>query len=377
MNLLVLAHEFPPYPGGIGTYSHQIALAAAEMGHKVTVLAPDFGLDNSGFDARQPFAVKRFSGHLYSKKGLPRVVWELLKIRPWRYDLVHLTDLSFLLPLHYLIKIISVKHIVTVHGTDILSKTKSPFMKMLGSPAIFAGAEYVVANSRFTANLFRKNYSYVAAEKVRAALLGVNAEWFRKSADEVDPFKRFNLPRGRKLLLTVARLDERKGQDKMLEALAMLPDAAKEDMAYVIAGKEQSQTYLARLKELAETCGVPVIFTGAISNAEVRALYGVSWLFCMPNTPHPGRVEGFGLAYLEAAAQGLPSLATAMGGVPEVIDNAVTGILLESPAAGAIRDTLLELMRNPGKVPQMGEAARARAETFVWRKTAEQTYPAA
>src|ERR1700712_2234438 len=70
LRILALAGEFPPYPGGIGTYAYNMAEAATALGAEVTVLAPDYGKLSSD-DADAPFKIIRFPGGEHSNKQLP------------------------------------------------------------------------------------------------------------------------------------------------------------------------------------------------------------------------------------------------------------------------------------------------------------------
>ena len=60
MNILLLSSEYAPARGGIGTYAHEIALAATQLGARVTLVAPDYAQDMSAHDRAMPFAIHRF-----------------------------------------------------------------------------------------------------------------------------------------------------------------------------------------------------------------------------------------------------------------------------------------------------------------------------
>ena len=89
---------------------------------------------------------------------------------------------------------------------------------------------------------------------------------------------------------------------------------------------------------------------------------------------HQKKVEGFGLVYLEAAAQSLPSIASPMGGVPEVVIQNKTGCLIEEHTPQAVAKTIQHLLANPEKVKTFGENALEWAKTFTWEACARNTY---
>jgi phosphatidylinositol alpha-1,6-mannosyltransferase len=76
----------------------------------------------------------------------------------------------------------------------------------------------------------------------------------------------------------------------------------------------------------------------------------------------PSRGEGFGIAFLEAAAFSKPSVAVAEGGAPEVIEDGVSGRLVDPADQGALAQTLTDLLGRPAELARLGEGARRRLE---------------
>lgn len=376
-NILILTHEFPPFCGGIGTYCAEMAAQAAAMGHKVTVLAPTYGADNSAHDRTKPYRIIRFPGGFYSTAGMPRVLWEVLKIDAGTYDIVHAAEWSFAVACHLLYPLKKFKFITTLHGTDIFGFETSRLVKLLRAREALRHAHIVTANSHFTANLARQYHPYYPTERIVTTHLGVNDFWFSEADDTAPLREKYGIPQGRRIILSVARLDPRKGHAHVLRALKQLSQADKDRLAYVIVGVADDLKHEEQLRRLAKECGVPVVFTGRIGNEEVRGLYRESWVFCLPGMKDAKKIEGFGLVYLEAAAQGLPSVALPVGGVPEIVLDGQTGWLLNSEAPEELAACFSALLKNPAQVSTFGDAARERARHFSWRRCAELTYNAA
>ena len=375
MRILIMTHEFPPFRGGVGTYCVETARAAVAEGCTVEILAPDFGKDNSAEDRRYPFTVRRFAGGVYATRALPRLLLALLRAKPWTFDVVHAADWPFVMLIPWLRSLIRGRIVATMHGTDVLLLAKSRMAGWLFGRAYLRGADHVVANSRFTEKLVLEYHPYLASPRRTAVtLLGVDPFWFDPAVGASETLDRHGVPKNRKLLLTVARLDVRKGHRHLLQALALLPQHVKDQLAYVIVGKALDPAYHDELKQLAQASGVPVVFAGAVSNEDVRNFYATAWLFCMLAEPNPEKVEGFGLAYLEAAAQSLPSVAAPNGGVPEVVLDGETGVLLADRAPEKLANLLVDLLGRQDDVVKLGSAARAWAQTFSWRRCAELTY---
>lgn len=372
--ILILTHEFLPFRGGIATYCAEIALAATAMGHKVTVVGPDYGQDNSRDDNDKPYSVRRFSGGLYKTSQLPRVIWEVLKIKPEDFDIIHAAEWSFVVALHLVRPFRKIPFIATMHGTDIFGFATSKVTRTLGATDTLKYADYVTTNSAFTAKLTQSQHPYINDENLITTLLGVNSWWSQQPHGVSELMDRYKIPAGRKILLTVARMDERKGHRRMLQALALLPQDDKDKLVYVIVGECLNADYLAELHALADAAGLPVIFTGSIDTEDVRKFYQLSWLYCMIAEAHPKKVEGFGLVYLEAASQALPSLATPIGGVPEVVIHDKTGYLVEERTPNAVADALKTLLNSPGLVETYSRNALEWAKNFTWQRCASQTY---
>jgi phosphatidylinositol alpha-1,6-mannosyltransferase len=236
--ILILTHEFLPFKGGIATYCHEIARAAVHAGHDVTIIAPDYDQDNAADDARAPYNVTRFRGGMYNSRQFPRVLFELLKINPASYDCIHAAEWSFVLGMAVLQPLKKIPFIATMHGTDIIGFHASRLAKILHAQYALDKADKILANSNYTNKLVLKYNPGMDPKKVVTTLLGVSPYWFEKTkADPRYIFEKYGIDPSRKIILTVARLDERKGHAEVLVGLKALPAAIKDKLAYVIVGK--------------------------------------------------------------------------------------------------------------------------------------------
>lgn len=168
---------------------------------------------------------------------------------------------------------------------------------------------------------------------------------------------------GPPVLLFVGRLVTRKGVDRLLDALARLPDRPWR-LEVVGFGPERD-----RLERTADALGLAdrVVFLGRVSDAELVDAYRRASAFVLPATlDERGDTEGLGVVLLEAMAYGLPVLATARGGIVDVVVDGETGLLvadeIDALAAGVTR-----LLDDPAAARRMGERGRARVrEAFGW-----------
>jgi glycosyltransferase involved in cell wall biosynthesis len=366
--LLLLTGEFPPRHGGIGTLALGLAEAAQRDGHDVTVSAP---LCADSAPDEFPFAVERYAPgpDWRVRPALLRRVWKIATRQPW--DIIHALDTPHARALGALNLLRRIPYIATVHGDELLAcrGLKRDAWRALG---VYRTADKIVCNSRYTEALLRDGGFVAPSMPTVVSYCGVSEFWFE--SEPVDIRTALGLPQDRQIILTVARLDERKGHGLVLEALERLPETQQRDLAYVVVGPDVDPSFATNLRARAAASPVPVIFTGPLPDRSVRALYAAAAVFCMPNEAHRDRVEGFGQAFLEAGAQGIPSVAARLGGIPEAVIDGATGLLTPPGDAAALAHALEMILRHPDLRQRLGAAARAHAQRMSFERCMRLTY---
>ncbi len=179
------------------------------------------------------------------------------------------------------------------------------------------------------------------------------------------------------MLLTVGRLDERKGHDTIIASLPKILQR-EPDAVYLIVGKGRT---LSHLQKLAKENGVEdkVIFAGYVPDEDLPDYYRLCDVFILANritekdTTLAGDVEGFGIVFVEANSTGKPVIGCHSGGVVESVEDGKTGILVEPGNSEAIADAVIQLFGDEDKRKKMGEYGRERAvEKFEWDKLSKQ-----
>ncbi len=169
---------------------------------------------------------------------------------------------------------------------------------------------------------------------------------------------------GKTIFLTVGGLKERKGQDLVIESLAIVKKSYK-DFIYILVGAGEFRSVLeAKAKE----CGVSdqVVFAGSQdSSALVTYFHACDVYVHTPKVVHYN-FEGFGIVYLEAGACGKPSVATNSGGVADAVIDGETGIILQDGDTEGVAGALLELSTNAVLRKKMGESGQAYAKGHDW-----------
>lgn len=171
-------------------------------------------------------------------------------------------------------------------------------------------------------------------------------------------------------VVAAARLEPLKGLDLAIEAIAALPERIRPEL--VIAGGPTTghDAYPADLREHARAHGLAagIRFLGPQSRDDLAALLRGARMLLVPS-----HSETYGLVALEAAASGIPVVATASGGLVEAVEHDVTGLLVGSRNAAAWTDAVRRLLEDDTLSTRLGAAGRARALDRTWERTAAAT----
>jgi phosphatidylinositol alpha-1,6-mannosyltransferase len=220
-------------------------------------------------------------------------------------------------------------------------------------------ARLVVANSGYTADLVSRR---APGARVAALPLGVDHRRFCPG-DRLTARRCFGIADDQLVILSVSRLLPHKGHRLVFRALAAAAAVAGADFVYLIAGQGRDMMPLQRDAQ-ALGLGTIVRWLGYVPDAELPELYRSANLFvlCTREDDDQPEVEGFGLAFLEAQACGIPVVGTRTGGIPDAIVEGQSGWLIDQDDVAALTKILLELAENPESFRRMGLTARQRVE---------------
>jgi phosphatidylinositol alpha-1,6-mannosyltransferase len=218
---------------------------------------------------------------------------------------------------------------------------------------IIRGAKWIAANSQSTKSLVERwgipqqNVVIVHPPLTDAAI---------KASHQLP-----SIPRsGVYTLTTVSRIVPSKGHDIVLHAIKILENA-QVPCRYVIAGEGPERDALERL---AVELGIQekVHFAGFLSEDEKWRLLQSADVYVMTSRVNLKEAhEGFGIAFLEAAACGIPAIGSKAGGIEDAVVDGTTGILVEPDSPKQLADALMFLYQNPEKRKEMGKAGLERA----------------
>ncbi len=207
--------------------------------------------------------------------------------------------------------------------------------------------------------------------KIRIVPPGVDRGLF-SPGDRAAARRRLHLSNLR-LLLFVGRLQRHKGPDVAIRTLAETvsrdPVAGRDLVLAIVGGPSgaSGESELSRLMELAYALGISdrVMLFPPQRQAHLVDFYRAADVVLVPS-----RSESFGLVALEAQACGVPVVAARVGGLPFIVNDDATGLLVDGHDPADHAERVLELLRDPGRASAMGRAASRAAQSFTWDATA-------
>jgi phosphatidyl-myo-inositol dimannoside synthase len=360
---LVVTNDFPPRPGGIQTFVHNMAVRMPA--EQIVVYASPWrdGSEVARFDAEQPFQVIRDrTTMLLPTPRVTRRAAEILRAEGcgsvW---FGAAAPLGLMAPA--LRRAGASRLLGMTHGHE-AAWAQLPASRQL-LRRIGAGTDTLTYLGEYTRSRIAAAVGPEAAARMAQVPPGVDEKTFHPDSGGAQVRARLGLS-SRPVIVCVSRLVRRKGQDTLIRALPGVLAAEPDTVLLIVGGGP----YRADLERLAADTGVAasVRFTGAVPWAELPAHYGAGDVYAMPCRTRRGGldVEGLGIVYLEASATGLPVVAGDSGGAPDAVLEGETGYVVPGHGLDALTDRLLTLLQDPALRARLGARGRAWVEQS-WR----------
>ncbi len=232
-------------------------------------------------------------------------------------------------------KILGIPYIVSIHGSDIHAFNNVLFRRMY--KIVLRNADFVTANSKKTAMVA----SQIVKKDIEIIPMGVDLDVFHSNKIKI---KYSNKKKNIKILF-VGRLIDLKGVNFLLEAVSRVKLKYPEIILSIIGDGPEYRNLKNIVNEL--KLQKHVNFLGTIPNHMLPDVYRSSDVFVIPSIINEnGETEGLGTVALEAMACGVPVIGSNVGGIPDIIKDRITGLLVEEKNGKAIADSIFEILEN-------------------------------
>ena len=349
---LIVTRSFPPEIGGMQNLMWGLTNNLAKY-HMIKVFA-DHHDQHKNYDEKVSFSIERVRGiKLLRKYRKAHLANEFLKKNKNIKGVIadHWKSLE-------LIKT-NKKKICLIHSKEINHNKGSYLNKRMLN--VLNSVNSVISNSEYTKNLAVS--CGVDENKISIIHPGVYPveDLDKKTLNEAEKLLEHKKPR----LITVSRFDKRKNHEKIIMALRNLKELYP-DIVYTCIGYGEEEDNIKKLvKELNLTDHV--LFFKNITKNLKNALVAKSNLFVMPSVIYKKSVEGFGIAFIEAAQYGIPSIGGKDGGASDAIDHEKSGLICDGNNLDEIYSSINSMLEN-NKFLEYGKTAKTNSTKFEWKK---------
>lgn len=368
--------------GGAESYVSTMADALVEQGHRVSIIA--FGQADHSKTHLSLIEVQKPNLHWFLYRGLPvakslampvreiewsRRMWSALAALH-QEDPVDVVETGETLVLQQLVSGRKPPLVVRGHGNPLAIKrfgdTRANFGDRLGRKLQLAGmrrASAITAVSKFQARELARELS-LPIEAIRVIPNPISPALLREARERpaVDASK--------PVVLYTGRIELNKGSLELLRSVKRVAASFSEVEFAIVGGRHNSINDETLERALAaDDTREHVRVLGHVPWQQLAEWYRRATVFVMPS-----HYETFGISVIEAMAFGLPVVATNVGGLPEIVEDGVTGILVPPKDPDALAEAAIHLLRDPELRRRLGRAARDRVVSeFSIERVVEQT----
>lgn len=368
MATLLISDMFPPKTGGSSRWFWEIY---SRLPRDQFVIAAGEDVHQAKFDRTHDLQVLRlpltFSDWgVFNPKTLSwywKVLQQLMKIvRAEQIDQIHC---GRSLPEGWMAWMLKqgcgIPYVCYVHGEEVNKNYVGRPTGLLTSrqlrwmlKRVLSDADGLIANSRSTKRILMDDWG-LPESRIHLMYPGVDGRWFVPMESNEAERRRLGWT-GRRVVLTVGRLDARKGHDQMIRALQRIRMSVP-DVLYAIIGDGERREFLEALVER-EGLMHHVSFLGEVEESTLLSCYQQCDLFVLPNRQVGNDIEGFGIVLVEAQACGKAVVAGDSGGTAETLWEPHTGRIVSCEDVHQLSSVVVELLTDPELRYRMGTAAR-------------------
>lgn len=373
---IIISDEFPPCKGGgIAEWALGIAMNLGNKGYDVTVLSRWKKNDDLIQEHKiHPFIVRNMKGRDWNRYRYWYALyylWNALRKTPNAIVIAATWELGA--PMTRLKNVfLDSRYIVVGHGLEITKIDNTGKINCFSTT--INGALTTIAVSHFTQEEINKRIHSIHNKAVFLPN-GVDTKRFFYTSNYSHLKDQLSIAPDTKIILTLARVIERKGHDTVLKALPAILSKYP-DTVYIIAGPGDG-TYLDKLHALIKELDLSknVRFTSFVDDKDLNAFYSMSDIYVMVSRflEPQGDSEGFGITFLESNACGCPVIGSYSGGIPDAVEDEVNGFLVQPDDPYSLADKILQVFDDIDLHQKLAVQGLKRVQTrFTWDAITEQ-----
>jgi phosphatidylinositol alpha-1,6-mannosyltransferase len=247
-----------------------------------------------------------------------------------------------------------VRIVALTHGHEVWWAKVFPFNLLLRR--IGTGVDSLTYLGEYTRQMISRPLTQSARNAMTKIAPGIDTDHFSpRNSENLRQSLQLNQ---KKVIVCVARLVHRKGQDKLIDAMPSILESVSNAHLLIVGQGPYHPKLVKRVKKLG--LEENVTFAGRVNYEKLPEYICVGDLFAMPSRSRFGglEVEGLGIAYLEASACGLPVIAGSSGGAPDAVVAGKSGEVVNGADITAIAHTVIKFLRDPVGSQQMGQFGR-------------------
>ncbi len=396
MKICVLTHTYPRFPGDTNApFVRNLSLQIAQRGHHVSVITSfDPAFDIRSLDRHIRLFLYRYIwpdrfhilGYSRTIEGNIRFRKRMLLLSPFLFFFGFIKTLSVarsikadILHAHWILpngfigalvsRILGIPLVITLHGSDVFTAEKNPLFSLM---ARIAGRCALWMTTPSPDHFKRLRRIGVRTDRLEMVPNGTDPVEFQpdpKTRAEIR--KSLGIQDDSILVFALGRMVYVKGFDVLLRAYARVIQQ-NNTIHLVIAGEgAQKEEWMT----LAQNLGLKdrVVWPGALDRSQVAQFLSASDIFVVPSVQHPsGAVDGLPVVIPEAMSSALPIIGSDVGGIPVVVQDGISGIIVPQRDETSLAEAILKLAHDSALRQSLGEKGRCFVlEKLTWKNLAE------
>lgn len=367
MKICMMSSDFLPNIGGIAAHVYELSNSLSLLGHDISVITIRNNFSEDKHEKINNMNVYRiyypkipFIGYLVHLF----LVWFEIKFLH-NFDVIHIHTIRHA----PVLKFLRCKSVETEHSSGFLMGMESSKSRWIYKWLFNSNDHLIAPSDEIAKKIIELGFDQ---DFVSSITNGIDVSKFNPIVDNevIELKKSYNISAEDKVVLCPRRLVPKNGVEYFIESAPRIINSYGNNVKFLIVGSSSgNQLEILKKQVLDFNLEDKILFVGSIPNTEMPSFYVLSDIVILPSL-----MEATSIAGLEAMATGKPLVGTDVGGIPQIIDNCKTGILVPPKNPDKIAEAVTYLLKSDKKRMMMGNNARKRVKKqFSWEIIAKKT----